>query len=143
MGMIKNNLDLILVAVVALAVVMYDVTIDWVLSLLHLIFELIHIAYEWFELGIEHSVEHLFHTTRHGSQIVTFYILVLIACGLIYGFWRVLPRWLERLKQFANDSWVRRKTEWELYWLSLTLTKKISLVVTALSVAYIASFFVM
>ncbi len=143
MGMIKNNLDLILAAVVALALVMYDVTIDWILSLLHFLFELIHIAYEWFELGIEHSVEHLFHTSRHGSQIVTFYVLVLIASGLIYWLWRVLPRLFERIRQFAYDAWVLRKSEWELYWLSLTLNKKIMLLVTALGVAYIASFFVM
>lgn len=143
MGVIKKNLDLILVAFVVLALVMYDVTIDWVLSLIHLILELIHMAYEWFELGIEHTVEHLFHTSRHGSQIVTFYILVLLAGYLLYQIWRLLPRLLEFIKQFAHDAWVRRKTEWELYWLSLTLNKKIILVVTALAVAYIASFFVM
>lgn len=143
MGMLKNNLDLILAALIALALVMYDVTIDWVLSLFHFVFELIHIAYEWFELGIEHSVEHLFHTSRHGSQIVTFYILVSIAGGLLYWLWRVVPGWYALSREFAHDAWVRRKTEWEIYWISLTLSKKAMLVLTALCVAYIASFFVM
>lgn len=141
--MIKKNLDLIIVGFVALCVVMYDVTIDLFFELLHFCFEIMHIAYEWFELGIEHSVEHLFHTTRHGSQIVTFYILVSIACGLLYWLWRVLPKLYETSKEFAVQSWTSRKTELELYWLSLTPVSKAKLVATALGVAYLASFFVM
>lgn len=141
--MIKKNLDLIIVGFVAFCVVMYDVTIDLFFELLHFGFEIMHIAYEWFELGIEHSVEHLFHTTRHGSQIVTFYILMLIASGLLYWLWRVTPRFYAASREFAVQSWTSRKTELELYWLSLTPVSKVKLVVTALSVAYLASFFVM
>lgn len=141
--MVKENLDLILVAIIVLALVMYDVTIDWVLSVLHVLFELILLSYEWLELGIEHGVEHLFHTSHHISQMVTFYILVLIACGLIYWLWRILPRLFKKMRQFAHDAWLRRKTELELYWLSLSLHKKIMLLTTAVGVAYIASFFVM
>lgn len=141
--MIKKHFDLIIVALLVLSVVMYDVTIDWLFSLLHFTFEVIHIMYEWFELGIEHTVEHLFHTTRHGSQIVTFYILMLIASGILYWLWRVLPRFYDACKLFFAQAWVRRKTEWELYWLSLTVSKKATLLITGLVVAYLASFFVM
>jgi hypothetical protein len=143
MSMIKKNLDLIIVGFVALCVVMYDVTIDFFFGFLHFLFELLHIAYEWFELGIEHTVEHLFHTTRHGSQIVTFYILMLIFGGLMYWMWRVLPKFYETSKEFMLQSWTSRKTELELYWMSLTPTSKVKLVATALGVAYMASFFVM
>ncbi len=142
-SMIKKHLDLVVVVLLVLAIVMYDVTIDWLLSLLHFVLEVLHIMYEWFELGIEHTVEHLFHTTRHGSQIVTFYILVLIACLIIYGLWRVLPRFYEFCKRAATEAWLRRKTELEYYWLSLTVGKKTTLLVTAIVVAYLASFFVM
>ncbi|QPK63088.1 hypothetical protein IVG45_20140 [Methylomonas sp. LL1] len=141
--MIKKHLDLIVVAILVLSLVMYDVTMDLFFSLLHFIFELCHMAYEWLELGIEHTVEHLFHTSRHGSQIVTFYILLLLAVMVIHWLWRVLPGFYQGAKQFALLAWKRRKTEMELYWLSLTLSNKVMLVVTALSVAYLASFFVM
>lgn len=141
--MIKKHFDLIIVIFFVLAVVMYDVTIDWLLSLLHFLLEVIHIAYEWFELGIEHTVEHLFHTSRHGSQIVTFYILIVIGCSIIYWLWRVLPRFYEHCKLAAVQAWIRRKSEFEYYWLSLTVGKKATLLMTGLVVAYLASFFVM
>lgn len=140
--MIKQHLDLIIVALAVLSIAMYDVAIDLVLHLLHFVFEIIHIAYEWFELGIEHSVEHLFHTSRHGSQIVTFYILMLIAGLLLYGLWRVLPRLYARLEQFAKQAWERGKTESEAYWLSLTLGNKLKLLSTATGIVCLASFFV-
>jgi hypothetical protein len=138
--MIKQYLYLI---IVALSIAMYDVVIDLVFNILHFVFEIIHLAYEWFELGIEHTVEHLFHTSRHGSQIVTYYILLLIACLLMHWLWRVRPRLYERLKQFMLLAWERRKFEWQAYWLSLTFSNKVKLFSTATGIVYLTSFFVM
>ncbi|MGZ4958239.1 MAG: hypothetical protein ACXV7J_03210 [Methylomonas sp.] len=56
----KKHLDLLFAAFVALAIVLYVLTIDFILHALHLICKLLHLAYEWFELGIEHAVEHFF-----------------------------------------------------------------------------------
>jgi len=141
--MIKQYLDLIIVSFVVLSIVLYDTTIDIFLNVLHFFFELLHWGYEWFELGIEHTVEHLFHTSRHGSQIVTFYILLLIVCLALYALWRVLPRLYKRFLQFMHQSWLRRKTELEAYWLSLTLANKVKVLSTAMGVMYLSSFWVM
>jgi len=140
--MIKEHLDLIMVALVGLSFVIYDVVIDLVLSILHLIFVPIHFMYEWFELGIEHTVEFLFHTSRHGSQVITFYIMMLIASLFIYWLWRVLPRLYKRFIQFVQQSWKRRKTECEEYWLSLTLNKKMKLLFTTAWIVYLTSYLV-
>lgn len=141
--MIKEHLDLVCVALVALSIAMYDVVIDLFLNILHLLFEAIHIMYEWFELGIEHSVEHLFHTSRHGSQVVTFYILMLIASLLMYWLWRVLPRLYQQIVQFMQQAWQRRKAECAAYWVSLTLSNKLSLLSTAAGIFYLTTFLVM
>lgn len=154
--MIRKNIDLIIVGFIALALVMYDVTLELLGELMHLIFELLHTAFEYLELGIEEAVEILFHildvgeiieylfeSDRHGSQVVTFYILLMIAWFGLLRLWKVLPRACEFCKQSLQTMWVRRKTELELYWLSLTLRNKVTLAVTALVVAYLASFFVM
>ena len=147
MGNIKKYLDLILIALLLLSLVFYDLTLALLTEIAHLFFELLFELFEWFELGIEEIIEHLFHTEHHASQIVTFYILLLIGGFAFYGLWRVLPRLFHRLmsvvKQVVLELWVRRKTEWELYWLTLTLPYKILMAVTALVVAYLASFFVM
>ncbi len=141
--MLKKHIDLIIVAFLVLSLVMYDVTMDLFFSALHLVFEVFHNLFEWVELGIEHAVEHFFHTDRHGSQIVTFYILWLIAGFGFYRLWKVIPRVYQVLKQFALAAWARRKTQLELYWFSLTLLNKVAVITTAIGVAYLASFFVM
>lgn len=154
--MIKKNLDLIVVGFVVLALVMYDVTLDLLGQCLHLLFEVLHTAFEYVELGIEEAVELLFHlldvgeiieylfeSDRHGSQVVTFYILVAIAWFGFYRLWKTLPRLYAFFKQLMLNTWIRRKTEFQLYWLSLTMLNKVAIAVTALVVAYIASFFVM
>lgn len=140
--LLKKNIDLFVVALLAIALVMYDVTLELFLELMHLGFEVIHNLYEWFELGIEHAVEHLFHTERHGSQIITFYILCSIAGFGFWKLWKAMPRWYQSLKALVLETWARRKTQLQLYWLLLSLPHKIALAVTALVVAYVASFFV-
>lgn len=138
-----KNFDLVVVACLVLALVMYDVTIDILLETLHFVFEIFHNMFEWLELGIEHSVEHLFHTNRHGSQIVTFYILVaLILWGLSY-LWKALPAIYQWLSRTLLSIWARRKTQFQIYWQLMTPLHKLAVFMTALMVAYLASFFIL
>lgn len=141
--MMKKHLDLLSAALIILSIAMYDVVIDLFLNILHLLFEVLHILYEWLELGIEHSVEHLFHTSRHGSQVVTFYILMLIASLLMYWLWRVLPRLYKQIVQCVQQAWQRRKSQCAAYWVSLTLSNKLSLVSTAAGVVYLSTLLAM
>jgi hypothetical protein len=138
--MIKENFDLFIVGLIALSIAMYDMVIDIVLNILHLLFELLHILFEWFELSLEHAVEHMFHTTRHGSQIITFYILLLIGSLLLYGLWRMTPRLYRRFIEFLAVAWERRKTACWIYWLSLPLMNKVKLVSTATSVFFVTAY---
>lgn len=156
MNMIKKYLDLIIVAFFVLSLVLYDLTLEVLGELLHMVFEVLHNLFEWVELGIEEVVEYIFHflnigdiveylfaTDRHGSQVVTFYILMAIAGYGFYRLWKVLPRVYQSLEQFTVEAWVRRKTQLQLYWLTLPLVHKVAVVVTAIGVAYLASFFIM
>ena len=143
MDVLRKYSDLLVVAIVVLALVFYDVSFDLLVGLLHFLLERLHELFEWIELAIEHTVEHLFHTSRHGSQIVTFYVLVALIGFLAYRLWRVVPGLYRSGKEWGLGAWAQRKTELELYWLSLTLISKILLIGTALVVAYLASFFVM
>ncbi|MGZ4957954.1 MAG: hypothetical protein ACXV7J_01770 [Methylomonas sp.] len=156
MNMLKKHLDLIIVAFVVLSLVMYDVTFGLLGELLHFMVEILHNLFEWIELGTEEVVEFIFHilhlgdiveylfaTERHGSQVATFYILLSIFGYGFYRLWKVVPRLGRSLREFALEAWARRKTQFELYWLSLSLLHKIAMAVVAIGVAYIASFFVM
>ncbi len=153
--MIRKNLDLIFVGFIALAIVLYDVTLELLGECMYFMFEVMHTVFEYVELGIEEAVELVFHildvgeiieylfeSDRHGSQVVTFYILMAILWFGLSRLWKLMPRLYEFFKQLMLNAWVRRKTEFELYWLSLTMPHKVAIGVTAVVVAYIASFFV-
>jgi len=153
--MIKKNLDLIIVTFLTLSIVMYDVTLEILEEFLHAIFEVMHNLFEWVELGVEQVVERLFHllhigetvaflfiTERHGSQVVTFYILMTM---LGYGFLKLAkltPRLYQTVKRLLLMSWIRRKTQFQIYWHSLTQLHKAALFATVVSVLILASFFV-
>jgi len=139
--MIREHIDLVIVGLIALSIAMYDMVIDLFMNVLHLCLELMHFLYEWFELGIEHSVEHIFHTSRHGSQIITFYILLVIAGLLLYGLWRVMPRLCRKCVQFFVLTLERRKTECHYYWLSLPLINKVKLLSTATGIFSLTFYF--
>lgn len=141
--MVKKHFDLVVVVLLVLALVFYDVTLELMAETVHFFFELLFQAFEWFELGVEHLIEHVFHTEHHTSQLITFYFLLGLGGYVVYMLWRVLPELFTYCRQVVGDAWLRRKMEWELYWLSLTLSYKIILAITALGVAYLASFFVL
>ncbi len=141
--MIKKHFDLIVVALVVLSLIFYDLTMALMGEVAHLFFELLFELFEWFELGIEELIEHLFHTEHHTSQIITFYILLLIAAWAVYWLWQVVPQAYDFCKRCLVQAWLRRKTEWDYYWLTMTVTQKTTLLITALGIAYLASFFVM
>jgi len=139
----KKNLDLLVVAFLALSIAMYDVTFDLFTELLHLLFEFMHLLFEHVELGVEHLVEHAFHTERHSSQVITFYLLWLMALTGFWQLWRYLPRFYQFIKSLMLASWIRRKTEVTFYWRELSLARKAGLICIALMVVYLSSFFVM
>ncbi|MEY4211600.1 MAG: hypothetical protein RLZ92_1981 [Pseudomonadota bacterium] len=139
----KKNLDLLVVGFLLLSLFMYDLTIEIVVEILHLIFEVFHNMFEWVELGIEHTVEHLFHTERHGSQVITFYTLMsLIGLGL-YKLRFIVPRSYRFFKQLARDAWIRRKIQLLTFWRAQNLINKIGIGIAATVLLYLASFFVM
>jgi len=143
LGIVRKYIDLLIVTVVVLALFFYDVTFDLLTQAFHFTVERLFELFEWVELFLEHFIEHVFHTSHRGAQIGTFYVLFALFCYIVYRLWFALPALYERIKQRSAEAWVRRKTEMELYWLSLTLTYKVVLICTALVVGYVASFFVM
>jgi hypothetical protein len=67
-------------------------------TLLDLLLELLHLAFEALEFILDVVIEHLFDTGRHATQTITFYILLLLAAFLLYKIGRSLPGWYGALK---------------------------------------------
>lgn len=153
--MIRKNLDIIIVSFMMTAIVMYDVTLDFIEEFFHLSFEVFHNLFEWVELGVEKVVDRVFEmlhlgdivsflfiTERHGSQVVTFYILMTMLGYMALKLSRFVPNSYQGIKRFALMSWIRRKTQFQLYWHSRTQLHKLALLGTALSVLLLGLLFI-
>jgi hypothetical protein len=97
---------------------MYDV-------MLHSLFSIVHITFEWFELALEELIEHIFHTNRQQSQIIVFYLLWLIALYGFYLLWRALPGFYNRLKEQLLAVSSQNKSHIISYWRDQTSIQKI------------------
>ncbi|EIC28324.1 MULTISPECIES: hypothetical protein [Methylomicrobium] len=73
-------------------------------TLLELFLELLDLAFEGIEYVFDAAIEHLFDTSRHTAQVVTFYLLFLIAAASLYRLSRRLPGWYEAFKAEWIDT---------------------------------------
>ena len=112
-------------------------------ELVHFFFELLFITFEWIESTLDKLVEHLFHTELHQTQIIVFYLLVVITVFPLYYLSRMLLRLFFRLKETLLSAWTLYKTRAALYWQDLSLIDKIKLIVITVGAIYLASFIFM
>lgn len=153
--MLRKNLDLIIAGFLLTSLILFDTTLELVEELAHLTMEVLHNLFEVVELGVEEVVEHSFHfleigeiveylfiTERHGSQVVTFYVLMAVIAYGAFRLARLLPSVYRFLKRGAQMSWIRRKTQCLLFWESLNYLQKVLLVSGGACTLLVASLFV-
>lgn len=104
--------------------------------------ELGHILFEHIEVMLDKLVEHIFHTGRHQTQIIVFYLMLSITFGGIYYLWRVLLPLCRQCKENLLAAWSSHKTSASCYWQQLALINrvvKVNFVVIFASIIYLAS----
>jgi hypothetical protein len=111
----------------------YDVIFEHILEVLHLLFEVV-------EMTLDKLVEHTFETGVHETQLIVFYILLVLIGILIYFLWKVLV-------QLFTIAGHRMQIEWTEFvgavtqdWQAMTVTDRVLLVSAFLLVNYLASF---
>jgi hypothetical protein len=129
---LNNRKILVHFIVIVIIATMYDV-------MLHSLLIIVHLAFEWFELALEHIIEHLFHTDRKQGQIIVFYLLCFMTLGGCYLLRRVLPvfyHWLKnRLLAMASNYQLYIAS----YWQELSSAQKIKCVSSfTVSVSFLA-----
>ena len=120
---LANRKILIQFILIGIVITMYDV-------MLHSLFTVVHIAFEWFELALEELIEHIFHTNRQQSQIIVFYLLWLIALFGFYRLWRALPGFYSRFKEQLLAASSHYKSQITSYWNEQSSSQKIKWVTT-------------
>lgn len=129
--------------VIVVLIAMPDVVIGLLFELVHFLFELLFIAFEWVESTLDKLIEHLFHTELHETQIIVFYLIVGIVLLPIYYLWRILKRLFFRLKETLPETWMLYKIRATLFWQGLSLIDKIKIIAIAAGAIYLASFLFM
>lgn len=125
----------------------YLIGIGMVITMPDMVFgsllEIGHILLEFIEIMLDKCVEHIFHTDRHQTQVIVFYLMLSSAFGGIYYLWRLLPPLCLQIKENLLAAWSWHKTRAFCYWQQLPLINKIKLVVMFPSIIYLASFIFM
>jgi hypothetical protein len=109
-----------------------DQALALLVALGHYLFEvvlhLLHLGFEYLELNLDHVVEHLFHTERHDTQIIVFYILVTFALSILYFLGRKVPSTWSRLSKRLRLFWSRKKSSCLYFWGQQCLVDKIKMI---------------
>jgi hypothetical protein len=106
---IANRKILLRFILIGIVITLYDV-------MLHSLFSIVPIAFEWFELVLEEFIEHIFHTGRQQSQIIVFYLLWSIALYGLYRLWRTLPDFYSGFKERLLAASSQYKSHIISYW---------------------------
>jgi hypothetical protein len=129
-----NRKMLIQLILICIVITMYDV-------MLHSLFSIVHITFEWFELALEELIEHIFHTNRQQSQIIVFYLLWLIALFGLYRLWRALPGFFKQFKEQLVAACLQYKLYITTYWSEQSSVQKIKWITSFTVSIYCLVFF--
>lgn len=95
---------------------------EWILEFF---LELLYVSFELIELALDISIEHLFHTDVHTTQIITFYILLFFSLFLLYRIFLLLPGYWRQLKNYTKQQINRSIEKFLRYWHSASWITKL------------------
>jgi hypothetical protein len=111
----------------------YDVIFTDILEFFHLIFEVV-------EMALDKVVEHVFETELHETQLIVFYILLVLCGVLIYFVWKVLVQLFSGVGQNFHQEYSELKEAVVSDWQGMSMVHRIIFIVVFILVNYLASF---
>jgi hypothetical protein len=96
--------------------------------LFEVVLHILHLAFEFLEMGLDHYIEHHFHTGTHETQVIVFYILVILGITPMYFIIRMVINAVVRLKQRLLLYIARKKSSFLYAWGQQTLLDKIKII---------------
>jgi hypothetical protein len=109
--------------------VIFGLLLDLFHTLWELLLHLLHLLFEAIESGLDHLIEDLFHTDTRATQLIVFYVLVVIGCGFIYGLVKLLIPLFRRYKNYCVSIWREERAAISRHWFKLSLFDKLKALV--------------
>ncbi len=106
----------------------FDVLLDWLLTGIHGLTELIHLLMEAIEYSFEIILEHTFHTSHYQSEIIIINTAIFTSLYGLYRFYFYAPKLYHHLKRTCLVSLLKYKRRQSTYWHELELEQKANLV---------------
>ncbi len=125
---IKGLITAFIVAILSAPGHAWELLVGFLHHLLEIILHMLHLVFEFLEMGLDHLIEHHFHTGTHETQVVVFYTL--IAFGLVSSYFlgRKSLHAIVRLKGSVLLYGSRKKSSWLYYWNQQNLLNKFKIV---------------
>lgn len=111
----------------------YDVIFGYLFEFCHLIFEII-------EMALDRLVEETLHTELHETQLIVFYVLLVIGGVTIYFVWKALVIFTGTITHSFGQDWVILKEAVISDWEAMTITRKLTWICVFLLFNYLISF---
>jgi hypothetical protein len=102
----------------------YDTLWDLFLSLLHHLFGLLHLVFDFCEHTLERLFEHLFHVDPRTAEVMVFYTMLSIGAFAAFRLIQKIPRWVDVLAHRLTVTWQQAKAESLQYWHEQTIQGK-------------------
>lgn len=106
----------------------FELLVDLGHHLLEIILHMLHLAFEFLEMSLDHVIEHHFHTDTHATQIIVFYVLVTFGLVATYFLGRIASSAVVRLSKRLLLYGSRKKSSCQYFWSQQTLLDKIKIV---------------
>jgi flagellar biosynthesis protein FlhB len=118
---------------ISILVGLYDVIFGY-------LWEFIHIILEVIELSLDRLIEHIFETDLHETQLVVFYIMLVIGGVLIFLVWKVLVYLFRNVSQNLKNEWAELRAAITTDWQKMSMTNRVICITVFLVANYLASF---
>ncbi|WP_305907687.1 hypothetical protein Q9L42_014530 [Methylomarinum sp. Ch1-1] len=114
---------------------------DFAVWLIHTLFELLHALFEVIEGALDEIIEHLFHTDRHTTQIIVFYLMWAMILYPVYRIYRFFKKRINELRETLPCRCKDIKEQTKNNWQQQTFIKKFKFVsgcfLGALGISYL------
>jgi hypothetical protein len=125
---VNGSIISLTLAILAMPDLAFGLLEDLSHHLLEIFLHMLHLVFEALEIGLDHVIEHLFHTATHETQIIVFYILVTFGLLGTYFLGRMASSAFMRLSKRLMLYGFRKKSSCLYFWGQHTLLDKIKIV---------------
>ena len=106
----------------------------------HTLLDFTHTFLEVIEIGLDNLVEHTFETELRETQIIVFYLMLVIGATLIYFVWRLSVQVFSGVGENLKIDWLEFKDAFIQDWQNMTFTNRVIFISLFLLANYLASF---